>query len=217
MLSSVHNIRIERLWFDVTKQLGAKWADFFQDLELRHGLDINNSYHIWLLHTLFLQMVNDEIDFFIKNWNSHRLQMRGQRSRSPIDLFEIDMLSCGIRGDVVDVQGAIEEVQVLDAEEMGADLETYGVDWEDLQSRVMIQSHTQNNPVADPTASWIGRRGPPPHLNPVELDPPDVDFDVDQARSLLWGEVSRLHGDPLLRSQIWVESLMFMRSLNHSF
>ena len=83
IFSSVHNIRIERLWFDVTKQLGAKWADFFQDLELRHGLDINNPHHIWLLHTLFLEMLNDEIEFFIDNWNNHRLQIRGQRSRSP--------------------------------------------------------------------------------------------------------------------------------------
>lgn len=37
---SVHNVRIERLWVDVTGQVGAKWSAFFSMLELRycHGL-----------------------------------------------------------------------------------------------------------------------------------------------------------------------------------
>jgi len=47
---SVHNIRIERLWVDITAQIGASWAEAFTDLEINHGLDINNTHHIWLLH-----------------------------------------------------------------------------------------------------------------------------------------------------------------------
>ncbi|KAJ6463632.1 hypothetical protein C8R47DRAFT_992590 [Mycena vitilis] len=37
---SVHNVRIERLWVDITVQLGATWSERFTILELRHGLDI---------------------------------------------------------------------------------------------------------------------------------------------------------------------------------
>ena len=44
--SSVCNVRIEWLWVDVTAQVGAYWAKFFIQLELQHGLDINNINHI---------------------------------------------------------------------------------------------------------------------------------------------------------------------------
>ena len=81
--SSVHNICIERLWVDVTKQLGAKWAEFFKLLEVQYELDPSNSYHIWLIHMLFLDTINDEIDFSIHNWNAHRLQIAHKCSRSP--------------------------------------------------------------------------------------------------------------------------------------
>ena len=47
---SVHNIRIERLWVDVTAQVGATWAEHFQMLEVRHGLDINNIIQIGRAH-----------------------------------------------------------------------------------------------------------------------------------------------------------------------
>ncbi|KIO22614.1 hypothetical protein M407DRAFT_79038, partial [Tulasnella calospora MUT 4182] len=116
---SVHNVRIERLWVDLTVSLGAKWADFFQLLEVQSGLDINNVNHIWLLHYLFLADINEEVSFFVRTWNHHPIQMRGQLNRSPIDMYGFDMLVHGIRGDVYDEQGT-------------QDLELYGVDWEAL-------------------------------------------------------------------------------------
>ena len=51
-LRSVHNIRIERLWVDVTAKVGARWASTFRYLEQHMGLDINSANHIWLLHHL---------------------------------------------------------------------------------------------------------------------------------------------------------------------
>ena len=30
---SVHNSRIERIWYDITEGFGGKWKDFFTDLE----------------------------------------------------------------------------------------------------------------------------------------------------------------------------------------
>ncbi|KAJ7265822.1 hypothetical protein C8J57DRAFT_1069107, partial [Mycena rebaudengoi] len=36
---SVHNTRIERLWYDVTHGFGQKWKKFFTDLEVNHGLN----------------------------------------------------------------------------------------------------------------------------------------------------------------------------------
>ena len=55
---SVHNSRIERIWYDVTEGFGGKWKDFFTDLEANEGLDVDNQAHIWLLHHLYLDDIN---------------------------------------------------------------------------------------------------------------------------------------------------------------
>ncbi|KAG2030464.1 hypothetical protein BDR03DRAFT_936647 [Suillus americanus] len=62
---SVHNIRIERLWCDVTRGFGAEWKDFFLGLEMHDGLDTNLGAH---------NLIRDE------------------RQRSPRDMFFFGML-----------------------------------------------------------------------------------------------------------------------------
>ena len=83
---SIHNVCIEHLWVDVTAQVGAFWADIFTDLELRYGLDINNIHHIWLLHHLFLRLINQQLTFFAESWNQHRIQIQDGPNRSPADM-----------------------------------------------------------------------------------------------------------------------------------
>jgi hypothetical protein len=119
---SVHNIRIERLWVDVAKGFVSKWADFFRDLEQHHGLNIELDSHIWLIHHLFLDLVNQDALEWAIAWNSHRMNLpHGQRSgRSPIDQFFFGISTHGIRGFNA-IDDAYEE-----------DPEHYGVDWEDM-------------------------------------------------------------------------------------
>ena len=157
---SVHNVRIERLWVDVTAQLGAKWADIFTELELRYGLDINNTNHIWLLHHLFLSTINQELAFFAESWNQHRIQMRDGPNRSPADMFVFDTLVQGVRG------GQLPDA--MDSEE----LEVYGVDWEALRDDRLLRSQRANNSNSEGSSSWIGRTGPPGDLNEVYLEAP---------------------------------------------
>lgn len=57
---SVHNTRIERLWYDVTHGFGEKWKKFFYLLESHHGLNPLAPAHIWLLHHLFLAAINED-------------------------------------------------------------------------------------------------------------------------------------------------------------
>ncbi|KZT31607.1 hypothetical protein SISSUDRAFT_959538, partial [Sistotremastrum suecicum HHB10207 ss-3] len=95
---SVHNVRIERLWVDVTAQLGAKWADFFTTLEMHYGLNINNANHMWLLHQLFLPVINLELQFFAESWNEHKIDSKTGPRRSPWDMWGFDMLIHGVRG-----------------------------------------------------------------------------------------------------------------------
>ena len=95
-LRSVHNVPIERLWVNVTAQVGATWS-FFTALELRYGLDINNVHHIWLVHYLFLSLINQQLQFFAEAWNQHKLQIRNGPNRSPANLFGFNMIVHGIR------------------------------------------------------------------------------------------------------------------------
>lgn len=98
---SVHNTRIERLWVDLTAQIGAKWSDFFSLLETHYGLDADNIHHLWLLHYLFLTELNREIDVFVETWNNHLMNLPGQRTRTPLDMFTWDMQVCGLRGNLL--------------------------------------------------------------------------------------------------------------------
>ncbi|KII89575.1 hypothetical protein PLICRDRAFT_108288 [Plicaturopsis crispa FD-325 SS-3] len=112
---SVHNVRIERLWVDVIAQIGAAWADHFTSLELRHGLDINNINHVWLLHHLFLPSINQQLAFFAESWNQHRIQIRNGPNRLPADMFGFDMFVHGVRGGRLQIEDGLsaEEIEVF--------------------------------------------------------------------------------------------------------
>lgn len=170
---SVHNIRIERLWVDITAQVGASWAESFTDLEISNGLDINNTHHIWLLHHIFLQSLNQQLSFFAESWNQHRMQIRDGPNRSPADMFGFDMLVHGLRGSHLFDPN---EENMTDEE-----LEVYGVDWEALQNDRILESARQNGRSDTNTTSWIGRVGPPDHLNEVSLFSPDAPSIDDSA------------------------------------
>lgn len=158
---SVHNVRIERLWVDVTAQIGATWADRFTTLELRHGLDINNIHHIWLLHALFLPTINAELSFFADSWNQHQIQIRNGPNRSPADMFGFDMYVHGVRGTQLPDDNLTEE-----------ELEVFGVDWESLRDDDVLRSQQTNNSDNEGWTSWVGEVGPPPNLGGVVLNPP---------------------------------------------
>lgn len=158
---SVHNVRIERLWVDVTAQVGAFWAEMFTELELRHGLNINNAHHVWLLHHLFLPIINQQLEFFAASWNQHRIQIRDGPNRSPADMFGFDMLIHGVRGDQLPEEELNEE-----------ELEVYGVDWEALHDEQLLQSQRDNNLQEEGWSSWVGTTGPPQQLNEVSVEPP---------------------------------------------
>ncbi|KAF8164424.1 hypothetical protein BJ912DRAFT_863836 [Pholiota molesta] len=170
---SVHNVRIERLWVDVTAQVGATWANLFTTLELRHGLDINNPNHIWLLQFLFLPTINQDLTFFAEAWNEHLIQIRDGPNRSPIDMFNFDMLVHGVRGSDL--------TEVMSAEE----LEVYGIDWEGLRDDRILHSQQLNNDIEEGETSWLGHRGPPERLNEVLVDSPDMPFDENICQGLL--------------------------------
>ena len=77
---STHNNRIERLWVEVGSQFVRAWRAFFYRLERLHNLDAANPFHLWLVHFLFLQEINDDCDTFSADWNVHDMASAGNRS-----------------------------------------------------------------------------------------------------------------------------------------
>ncbi|KAH9835205.1 uncharacterized protein C8Q71DRAFT_710059 [Rhodofomes roseus] len=197
---SVHNVRIERLWVDVTAQVTSKWATFFTDLELRHGLNINDMDHIHLLHFLFLPMINAELVGFASGWNHHTIS---GINRTPSDLFGWDMYVHGVRGG----QLASDSERPLSEQE----LEDYGVDFEGLADDALLESREANNPQAEDVSSFLGRIPPPDRLNTITVETEDLDLPGEMIQGLQQLK-DRVHdqADDETLIGLWTASLVLM-------
>lgn len=82
--SSTRNTRIERLWVEVGSQFARRWRAFFQRLERLHRLDHTNAHHLWLLHLLFLPLINVDCRKFQAEWNTHPVSGRGASDQTPL-------------------------------------------------------------------------------------------------------------------------------------
>jgi hypothetical protein len=191
---------------DITAQIGASWVETFTDLEINHGLDINNTHHIWLLHHLFLQSLNQQLTFFAESWNQHRMQIRQGPNRSPADMFGFDMLVHGLRGDHLSDPA---EENLTDEE-----LEVYGVDWEALQNEHILRSAQQNGQSDTGSTSWIRQVGPPGNLNEVPLFPPNTPSitDTSDFDTLMVAWIAA-QGQSATISTIWIYGLAIARTI----
>lgn len=78
--SSVHNTRIERLWYDVTSGFGQKWKNVFIELETHCHLNASDRCHLWLLHFLFKAAINQDTSDWVQTWNHLIMQIKGKPS-----------------------------------------------------------------------------------------------------------------------------------------
>ncbi|KAH8995525.1 hypothetical protein EDB86DRAFT_1097220 [Lactarius hatsudake] len=166
---SVHNIRIERLWVDVTNGFGSKWKVFFRMLESNHGLDVDKDAHIWLLHFLFLHYINTDADAWMRAWNMHTLSRQGDSHLSPNSLYFRGMAVHGLRGLRPNHTGPsgpntgsedatrFSPVGLLDPPILSEqDQMSYGIDWDEFDVAHVIEHHRdrhatdQIDPVSNP-------------------------------------------------------------------
>jgi len=61
-------------------------------LERLHLLDRHNRYHLWLLHHMFLDLINKDCDAFKQEWNAHPLS--GHKNKSPLVSQSLITVSC---------------------------------------------------------------------------------------------------------------------------
>ena len=92
--------------------------------------------HVWLLHHLFLPSINEDALEWADSWNQHTMAIRGERQRSPLDMFYFGMIEHGVRG-FSECQEPVDE-QVDDPA-------SYGVDWSDLNNNRILHHHQQEN------------------------------------------------------------------------
>ncbi|KAJ3500951.1 hypothetical protein NLJ89_g9563 [Agrocybe chaxingu] len=195
---SVHNTRIERLWYDLTNGFGHKWKEFFRVLEVHYGLNPQNPMHIWLLHHLFLPCIDADAQEWAGAWNNHVMQIRGGRNQSPKEMFVFSMVEDGPRG----IQH-LRQVQ----EDNVQDPATYGIDWEvgedaDLMAHLLAANPQEaENPFTP---------GAPPALHHVPCEGPGSPFPADWI-PLLDAELARrvdtTSNDMLTRRSVWEEGL----------
>ncbi|KAJ3742284.1 hypothetical protein EV360DRAFT_57760 [Lentinula raphanica] len=199
---SVHNVRIERLWVDVSNSITQPWSNHFSDLELDHNLDIYNPNHIWLLQHLFMDTINHALAFWAESWNNHRITQRDGPSRSPEDMWGFDQLVHGVRGN------NLENFSMSDRE-----LEDFGIDWEALEDEDLVQSLRGNYAHEEGASTWLGRHGPPLNLNEVQVDPPEglmTIEDIEALESLLQQIPRTSVRDHVV--DLWRTALTFVRA-----
>ncbi|KAJ3976269.1 hypothetical protein EV361DRAFT_968846 [Lentinula raphanica] len=199
---SIHNVRIERLWVDISNYITQRWNDNFSTLEWRYHLDINNVNHIWLLQHLFLNTINISLVFWAEGWNNHRVTQRDGPNRSPEDMWGFDMLVHGFRGNNPD------EFSMSDQE-----LEDFGVDCEDLQDEQLLRALRRNYAHEEGASTWLGRHGPPPILNEVQVDPPSGSMTTEDIQIL--EDLLRLIPRTAVEAHVvhlWCAALLYARA-----
>ncbi|KAJ8095655.1 hypothetical protein PM082_022980 [Marasmius tenuissimus] len=113
--SSTRNTRIERLWVEVGRQFARQWRAFLYRLEAIHSLKRSNRNHIWLIHYLFLDSINQDCQTFREEWNAHPISGEGH-NMSPNDTRFMGMPTEGVY---------VDDCNMMDPDEIN---DQYGVD-----------------------------------------------------------------------------------------
>lgn len=82
--SSKFNTRIERLWRDVQFGVIKMYKLLFLELE-QEGLLYDNNVHKFVLHYVFLDRINSDLQSYQLGWNHHAIST--ERNRSPLQLY----------------------------------------------------------------------------------------------------------------------------------
>ncbi|KAJ8092058.1 hypothetical protein PM082_024298 [Marasmius tenuissimus] len=224
---SIHNIHIERLWRDVTTGFAHKWREFFKHLEATANLRPDNDAQMWLLHHLFEHAINEEALSWAEAWNNHAVSMRrgGKHERSPHDMFFFGQIQNGFRDMSQFQPGHVDMDTDSLAEE---DLESYGVDWGELDDADLLHHHFEENH-EETTLEWMETDGVdkeedggwrrsrmPRNLSHVVVPVFSCPFS-DEEVCMLDEHLAQQHhafsDDMTDRRSLWVSVLLFCRNI----
>lgn len=89
--SSLHNQRIERLWRDVYRCVCSTYHEIFYSLESVGALEPESETDLFVLHALYLPLINHSLKEFLNAWNSHPI--RTEHNWSPKKIWLNSMIS----------------------------------------------------------------------------------------------------------------------------
>jgi hypothetical protein len=158
------------------------------------------------LHHLFLDAINEDAAEWVETWNSHILQIRGERHQSPKEMYFFSMVRDGFRGVVRTNEPAEEDV---------ADPSIYGVDWEVVDNHNMMEHFLEHNP-----RNWTDNNPfsniPPTEPSHVPVDDPDCPLDareLDILEAALASETEMLSRRMEQRKHTWAVALIYCGQL----
>jgi hypothetical protein len=126
-----------------------------------------------MVQFLFMQNINEDAQRWAAAWNLHKMQIKGERSRSPTDMFAFGMYQSGARGLNLRPEPDLTEVV--------SNVSEYGVDWDVHRNRRLMQHLRTNNPGADQAAQTFQL---PTHMARVDCEPPNCPFTTSQMQHL---------------------------------
>jgi len=180
---------------EVKRSIVTKWKPFFEGLEARHGLRVDSGAHVWLLHYLFLETLNNDIQKWAEHWNAHGMRLKREKDNVPRDMFIL-----GMRRRVVDDTIGRQEEAVEDVQE-------FGIDWDDEELVRQLRARSVN-----PFNGYA-----PDTLNEVPCEAPECPLTLDQVNGLesaLSAQfiMSTSH-DMDVYTSVWIRALAWCRDL----
>ncbi len=97
--------------------------------------------HIWLLHYLFLDKLNENITEWANAWNNHKMHIPGIGTRSPADLRWFSLLRDGAQGFGPSAQ----HFEPLEDTVSPDEVAEYGIDWDAYNNSQIHDHHSANN------------------------------------------------------------------------
>lgn len=150
--SSVRNQRIERLWRDVYRCVCSSFHEVFYYLESQQLLDPDNENDLFVLHCIFLPIIEENLQSFCRAWNLH--SVRTERHWTPRKIWINGMITLDNREQTA-VRDVIEDYQ--------CDIDDFGVEYDPPISEEQV--HTVHVP---PTFSSTSHQNEQVFLDSVD-------------------------------------------------
>ena len=96
---SVHNQRIERLWRDLFAGCIGFFHRLFYEMEDEGLLSADDVCDLYALHTVFLPVIQTQLDVFREGWTHHR--MRTCNNRTPYQMWIQGLLTTDEENEAV--------------------------------------------------------------------------------------------------------------------
>ena len=83
--TNTNNQRIEKLWGDTNRGITEFYWLLLTQLSDELGVDFENESHVFIIHHLFLDCINEDLQSFKLMWNNHKL--RTEHNKTPNQLL----------------------------------------------------------------------------------------------------------------------------------